>query len=67
MNGPRPLEIRLKTAERALVISFDDGSEFLLTAEYLRVESPSAVEHSPRKRWQRCGTEAASPSPLISH
>lgn len=52
MTGPRPLEIRLKTAERALAISFDDGSEFLLTAEYLRVESPSAEVqgHSPSQK-----------------
>jgi DUF971 family protein len=37
-----PIELRLKRAERALEISFDDGSKFSLPAEYLRVESPSA-------------------------
>ena len=37
-----PTEIRLKTAEKALEIDFDDGSAFSLPAEFLRVESPSA-------------------------
>jgi len=37
-----PVELRLKQAEKALEISFDDGSHFRLPAEYLRVESPSA-------------------------
>jgi len=37
-----PTELRLKRAERALEIAFDDGSHFRLPAEYLRVESPSA-------------------------
>ena len=37
-----PLEIRLKTADKALEIDFDDGKSFRLPAEYLRVESPSA-------------------------
>ena len=37
-----PTEIRLKTAERLLEIDFDDGRTFSLTAELLRVESPSA-------------------------
>ncbi len=52
MTGPRPVEIRVKTAERALAISFDDGAVFLLPAEYLRVESPSAEVqgHSPTQK-----------------
>jgi DUF971 family protein len=37
-----PVEIRLKRAEKALEIAFDDGRTFRLPAEYLRVESPSA-------------------------
>ena len=37
-----PTEVRLKKAEKRLVITFDDGSEFSYPAEYLRVESPSA-------------------------
>jgi DUF971 family protein len=37
-----PSEIRLKKAEKALEIDFEDGSKFSLPAELLRVESPSA-------------------------
>jgi DUF971 family protein len=39
---PWPTELRLKQAEKILEISFDDGAQFRLPAEYLRVESPSA-------------------------
>jgi len=38
----RPVEIRLKQAEKVLEIDFDDGVTFRYPAEYLRVESPSA-------------------------
>jgi DUF971 family protein len=37
-----PVELRLKKAEKLLEVSFNDGSQFRLAAEYLRVESPSA-------------------------
>lgn len=37
-----PIEIRLKKAEKMLEIDFDDGRTFILSAELLRVESPSA-------------------------
>jgi DUF971 family protein len=37
-----PTEIRLKRAERLLVVSFEDGAVFELPCEYLRVFSPSA-------------------------
>ena len=37
-----PTELRLKRAEKLLEVTFDDGSQFQLPAEYLRVESPSA-------------------------
>jgi DUF971 family protein len=40
--APWPVELRLKRAEKRLEIRFDDGKEFGLPAEYLRVESPSA-------------------------
>ena len=39
---PRPVEIRVRMAERRLDIAFDDGARFELPAELLRVESPSA-------------------------
>ena len=37
-----PTEIRLKKAERVLVVSFADGARYELSCEYLRVFSPSA-------------------------
>lgn len=49
---PVPLEIRLVKAEQKLHVTFDDGSSFVLPAEYLRVESPSAEVqgHGPSQR-----------------
>lgn len=37
-----PVEIRLAKDRRSLSIAFDDGSNFTLSAELLRVTSPSA-------------------------
>ena len=37
-----PVEVRLVKDRRSLKIAFDDGSEFTLSAELLRVTSPSA-------------------------
>ena len=37
-----PLEIRLAKGRRALRVTFDDGKAFSLSAELLRVTSPSA-------------------------
>jgi DUF971 family protein len=37
-----PLELRLASDKRLLKIAFDDGSSFELSAELLRVTSPSA-------------------------
>ena len=47
-----PVELKLKRAERVLHIVFDDGAEYALPAEYLRVESPSAEVqgHSPSQK-----------------
>jgi DUF971 family protein len=41
-QGPWPVELRLRRADKRLDIEFDDGKRFSLPAEYLRVESPSA-------------------------
>jgi len=51
-NAPWPTEIKVINNRSALVVSFDDGSQFSLSAEYLRVESPSAEVqgHSPDER-----------------
>jgi DUF971 family protein len=39
---PVATTIRLNAADRLLRVEFDDGATFSLSAEYLRVESPSA-------------------------
>jgi DUF971 family protein len=39
---PWPTELRLLPGGHSLAVSFDDGSNATLEAEYLRVESPSA-------------------------
>jgi DUF971 family protein len=39
---PQPTDIKLRTQSRVLEVSFDDGSNFALPFEYLRVFSPSA-------------------------
>jgi DUF971 family protein len=39
---PWPTELRLHKDRKTLSVSFDDGEKFDLSAEYLRVKSPSA-------------------------
>lgn len=39
---PVPVEIKVRKAEKRLDVTFDDGTAFSLSAELLRVESPSA-------------------------
>ena len=41
-DTPQPTEIRLHQQSRALELHFDDGAQFTLPCEYLRVYSPSA-------------------------
>lgn len=41
-TSPRPTDIRLHQASRKLEISFDDGTQAMLSCEFLRVYSPSA-------------------------
>jgi len=50
--GPWPVEIRVTPGARAIEVDFDDGRSFLLPAEYLRVESPSAEVqgHGPSQK-----------------
>jgi DUF971 family protein len=40
--APKPTEIRVTKDKRAMTVAFDDGSSYDLSAELLRVESPSA-------------------------
>ena len=50
--APQPAEIRVRRASAQLEVDFDDGTQVVLPAEYLRVESPSAEVqgHSPDQR-----------------
>jgi len=47
-----PSEIRLRDNGRTLTVRFEDGERYDLTAEYLRVMSPSAEvqRHRPEER-----------------
>src|SRR5215467_1948594 len=50
--APWPTELRLHKDRKALTVAFDNGETFDLSAEYLRVRSPSAEVqgHSPDER-----------------
>ncbi len=41
-DTPHPIDVKLQKRSRKLQINFSDGKRFELTAEYLRVFSPSA-------------------------
>lgn len=49
---PAPTELRYDRTAKTLHVSFADGTQFALPAEYLRVESPSAEVqgHGPGQR-----------------
>ena len=51
-SQPWPTELRLHKDRKTLTIAFDNGESFDLSAEYLRVRSPSAEVqgHSPAER-----------------
>jgi DUF971 family protein len=59
MTTPWPTELRLRKDRRALTVTFEGGESFELTAEYLRVRSPSAEVqgHSPSERRTVSGKE----------
>jgi DUF971 family protein len=51
-NDPWPSELKVDKDRRLLTIAFDDGADYALPAELLRVMSPSAEVqgHSPEER-----------------
>ena len=59
MSGPRPTDLVLHRASRALEIAFDTGERVTLPAELLRVCSPSAGVrgHAPSGRVVQLGKE----------
>ena len=56
MTTSWPTELRLRKDRRVLAVTFEDGESFELTAEYLRVRSPSAEYRDIRRA-------SAAPSP----
>jgi DUF971 family protein len=52
MSNPWPTELRLHKDRKSFRVAFDNGESFELSAEYLRVRSPSAEVqgHSPAER-----------------
>jgi len=56
---PWPTELRLRKDRKTLAVAFDGGERFELSAEYLRVRSPSAEVqgHSPSERRTVAGKE----------
>ena len=58
-NNPRPVNIVLHQRSRTLQIEFDDGKQFSLSCEYLRVYSPSAEVqgHGPGQEVLQVGKE----------
>ena len=44
MSRPWPTDIIVKRSEHSVAIAFDDGSRFVLPAEYLRVMTGSALD-----------------------
>ncbi|WP_300528032.1 DUF971 domain-containing protein [Maricaulis sp.] len=52
MNRPWPQSLNFSKADKALRVRFDDGAEFSIPFETLRVESPSAEVqgHSPDQK-----------------
>jgi DUF971 family protein len=42
MARPWPKQLRVISADKALQVSFDDGNQFKIPFETLRIESPSA-------------------------
>lgn len=61
-NTVRPTEIKLHQKSRVLEVTFDDGSHFNLSCEYLRVFSPSAEVrgHGPGQEVLQLGKEAVN-------
>ncbi len=56
---PVPAEIRLKKQSRVLALTYADGASYELSAEYLRVHSPSAEVrgHGPGQEVLQTGKE----------
>ncbi len=72
MNDPWPEELRLANGGRELHVKFDSGEAVSLSAEYLRVESPSAEVkgHGPGQEqlvWGKRNVKIARLEPVGSY
>ena len=56
---PWPTEVRLRSGGRELKVEFDSGEQFVFTAEFLRINSPSAENkgHGPVEKPPPVGKE----------
>jgi len=61
-NSPRPTDITLHQQSGVLDVAFDDGANFSLPVEYLRVYSPSAEVrgHGPGQETLQVGKRAVA-------
>ena len=61
-SAPWPTELRLHKDRKALTVVFESGETFDLSAEYLRVKSPSAEVqgHSPDERKTVAGKKSVA-------
>ncbi len=61
-DSPTPIEIKLHQESNLLEIFFDNNTECMLSAEFLRVHSPSAEVqgHSPEQAILQTGKENVS-------
>jgi DUF971 family protein len=64
---PHPTAINLKTKSRLLTVRYDDGSEYDLSCEYLRVYSPSAEVkgHGPGQSVLQTGKEQVGITDIV--
>ena len=65
-NHPKPTDIKLHQKSKILELSFDDGSHFELSCEFLRVYSPSAEVrgHGPGQEVLQVGKEGVNISAI---
>ena len=61
-KDPKPTDIKLHQKSKSLELTFDDGSHFDLSCEFLRVYSPSAEVrgHGPGQEVLQLGKEGVS-------
>ena len=66
-NTPRPTELNYRQQAKVMTVSFDTGEQFELTAEFLRVYSPSAEVrgHGPGQEVLQIGKESVGIDQIV--